>query len=141
MFPTYGWLSDRIGRRPLMIAGFLLTPLYVMFAYFQALQSGNLFFITVGLAIPIGFLMSLPLATEASFYAELFPDARYRFSGAALGRQLGTACGGGVLPLVATALLAATPGNLNSVILYFTMICAMALVAMVLAPETNRRKV
>ena len=47
---------------------------------------------------------------QAAFFSELF-STRVRFSGVSIGYQIGSVLGGGLAPLVATALLAAGGGN------------------------------
>jgi hypothetical protein len=86
-------------------------------------------------------LRPLTLYVEGSFYAELFSDARLRYSGNTLGRQFGTAFGGGLMPVIATSLVAAMDGRLWGVKAYFCFLAMFAIGAVLMAPETKDRKV
>jgi hypothetical protein len=74
---------------------------------------------------------------EGSIIPELF-NTSVRFSGASLGKQIGTLLGGGVAPMVATALLAWSHGAFWSVDVYFIVVGAIALTALYYARETSR---
>ncbi|MCV5231769.1 MFS transporter, partial [Escherichia coli] len=78
-------------------------------------------------------------AIEGSFYGELFDETRLRFSGAALGRQLGNAIGGGTLPVIATWLLAKFGGNIAFPLWYYAAISAISAIAVLIASETRRK--
>ena len=77
-------------------------------------------------------------APEAAFTAELFPTD-VRVSGSSLGKQLGIIFGGGLAPLVATALMGAWGGSTTPVIIYFEVIAVLAFVSMLLAPENAKK--
>jgi hypothetical protein len=77
------------------------------------------------------------LGTSYIFFAELFPDARVRFSGVALGKQVGNVLGAGLLPVVAAGLLVANSGDLTGVIALFVAINVIAAVATYANEETK----
>jgi MFS family permease len=139
--PFMGWLSDRVGRRPLMLAGFIIAALNIAFVFFELLQTHNTYLILFAMAFSPALLTPLTLCVEGSFYAELFEDARLRYSGNTLGRQFGTAFGGGLIPVIATALVAAMGGSLWGIKAYFCFLAVLAIGAVLLAPETKDRKV
>jgi len=68
-----------------------------------------------GLVVSIGIIHALMFAPEAAFTAELFPT-EVRVSGSSLGKQLGIILGGGIAPLVGTALMGSS-GSFTPVIL------------------------
>ncbi|HVQ13536.1 MAG TPA: hypothetical protein VMS40_08095, partial [Vicinamibacterales bacterium] len=86
--------------------------------------------------IPGALLQPMSLAVSGSFYPELFDDPRLRLSGVSLGRQLGTILGGGLMPIIASSLLAASGGALRWVLAYFAVICGLAVGAVLSAHET-----
>ena len=137
--PFWGWASDRAGRRLVMGGSFALAALFVAFAFFPMLASGNNALVVLAMAIPGAILQPMSLAVDGSFYPEMFPDARVRFTGAAVGKQIGSILGGGIMPAVSATILASTGGNLTLVILYFVTLCVVALGAVWSAPETSER--
>jgi MFS family permease len=139
--PFMGWLSDRVGRRPLMLAGFIIAALYIAFVFFSLLETRNPYVVMAAMAFSPALLTPLTLCVEGSFYAELFEDARLRYSGNTLGRQFGTALGGGLMPLIATSLVAAMGGSLWGVKAYFCFLAIFAIGAVLVAPETKDRKI
>lgn len=97
--PAFGWLSDRVGRLPVMFGG----------AVFQAAFAFPLFWLTGSgwftFAMVLGFAGSAALfGPSAAYFAELF-RTRVRYTGVALSFQLGAVLGGGLAPLVAQSLL------------------------------------
>lgn len=137
--PLFGSLSDRVGRRPLIGAAYLLSALYVLLLFFPMLASTNAVVVVLAMAIPGAILQPMSLAVTGSFYPELFDDPRLRLSGVSLGRQFGTILGGGLMPMISASLLALSGGDLTWVIAYFVLICALALAAVISAKETSAR--
>ena len=134
--PLFGALSDRIGRRTLLSSAYGLSGLYVLLLFFPLLRTGNAALVVAAMTIPGALLQPMSLAVSGSFYAELFDDARLRFSGVSLGRQFGTILGGGLMPMISASLLAMSGGDLRWVIAYFVAVCAIAFSATRIAHET-----
>lgn len=133
--PLFGWLSDRTGRRPLLVLAYVLGCAYVLVLFFPLLRTADPALVVLAMAIPGAVLQPMSLAVTGSFYPEQFTDARVRLSGTALGRQLGTVLGGGLLPLVSAALVAAT-GGLGASLAYFAVLCAGGVVAVLASRES-----
>jgi MFS family permease len=137
--PLFGAWSDRIGRRPLVGGSYLLSALYVALVFFPLLGTDSTALVVLAMAIPGAILQPMSLAVTGSFYPELFDDPRLRLTGVSLGRQFGTILGGGLMPMISTALLGASGGSLTLVISYFVLVCVLALVAVWSARETSAR--
>lgn len=108
VIPMVGNLSDRIGRRPPIIVGALLSGL-LAFGYLYAISIRN-----VPLAIAISLLMWGVVyqgynAVFPSFYPELFPT-RTRVSAMSISQNVGTTLTA-MLPALFTAV--APPGSTN----------------------------
>lgn len=102
--PVFGALSDRVGRKPVYVAGALLQAVFA-FAFFPMLNTGSTAFIWGAVAIGLGLGHGMMYGAQGAFFSELFPT-RVRYSGLSLVQQIGPILGGGLSPLVATALLA-----------------------------------
>ncbi|MGE5490550.1 MAG: MFS transporter [Actinomycetota bacterium] len=100
-----GWLSDRIGRRPVLLAGLVLGALTI-FPIFQGLlhfgapdrlDKGMVFLLLLVLVVALACITGPQTAT----LAELFP-ARTRYTAVALPHNLSAGWIGGMSPLVVT---------------------------------------
>jgi len=124
--PFFGSLSDRIGRRPIYMAGAGFLVLFA-FPYFLLLQTEVAPVIWLG--IIVGYILgpTAMFAVQSVFFTELF-GTRVRYSGLSIAYQV-SAIAGGFIPLTATSLLAAA--------LLF-VIALVSLVCTYLATETFR---
>jgi MHS family shikimate/dehydroshikimate transporter-like MFS transporter len=134
--PIYGALSDRIGRRPIYAAGSIIGAL-VAFPFYLALESRSVILIFLAYLVAINIAHNLNDSVESSFFSELF-GSRVRYSGAALGHQLGGALTG-FTPLIAAALAAV--GGWTYVAAYAVLACLVSAACVFLAPETFQRDI
>ncbi|HEY9067046.1 MAG TPA: MFS transporter [Burkholderiaceae bacterium] len=136
VIPYVGNLSDKIGRRPLIIVGALASGL-LSFAYLWAISIGS---------VPLAVLLSLLMwgavyqgynAVFPSFYPELFPT-RTRVSAMAISQNIGTAITAMLPALFATV---APPGSDNVPLMIGSIafgVTAIAALAAWSARETYR---
>jgi MFS transporter, MHS family, shikimate and dehydroshikimate transport protein len=131
--PLWSYLSDRIGRRPVYLAGAVIS-LLTAFPFFWLFERGPAFIaIAIVLAMNLGHdMMYGPMAACLS---ELF-GTHVRYSGASLVYQLTTVFAGGVAPFIATLLLARYGSA--AVAAYVAGCCLITVVAAWFAPETYR---
>jgi MFS family permease len=132
VIPFVAALSDRIGRRPPIIAGSVAAGL-LAFGYLQAISARN-----VPLAIGLSLLMWGVVyqgynAVFPSFYPELFP-ARTRVTAMAIAQNVGTMVTA-LLPALFAAV--APPGSGNVPLTVGAIACAVTLIAAAAAWTTR----
>lgn len=131
--PLAGALSDRIGRKPVLLIGMLGCSVTI-FGYFWAISEQN-----IPLVFLFGFLnMSVFYSAWNGVWTVFFPEmfaAPVRYSGMAIGNQFGLILTG-FAPTVATLLLGS--GSLGWMpVAIFTVSCALvAAIAVIGAKET-----
>ncbi|OLF12079.1 hypothetical protein BLA60_08640 [Actinophytocola xinjiangensis] len=130
--PLAGRLSDRVGRRPMLVAGALSSALAAVPAYWLA-SSGSLAPAIIGeslLAITLGIFFG----TVGIVWLELFPT-RTRYSGAAMSLNAAYVVFGGTAPLFSTWLVDAT-GSLLAPAIYLAVLSFLVFVVACRIPET-----
>jgi MHS family shikimate/dehydroshikimate transporter-like MFS transporter len=132
--PFFGWLSDKIGRRPLFILGAIFTMAFA-FLLFWMLESKSVAMVTMAIIIALNFGHGMMFGLESTYFPELF-GSRVRYSGASFGFQVAAAIGGGFSPIIATALVGYFGGTAG-VSIMMVGIGVLTLVAALAARETK----
>lgn len=135
--PLWGALSDRIGRKPVFIAGAVFMALYA-WPFFWLVDTRSPVLIAVALVIALAVPHAAVFAPIAAFYVELF-EPQLRYSGLSIGYQMGSVLLGGFTPLLATSLILWSGGQSWSVAVLVAAGALIAAVAMRTAPETHRK--
>jgi MHS family shikimate/dehydroshikimate transporter-like MFS transporter len=135
--PFYGWLSDRIGRKPIYVFACLFSMAYA-FPVFWLLDTKDPLLITLAISIAIGIGQGVMFGVGATYMSELF-ETGVRYSGASMGFQIGAALSGGFSPLIATALLGAMGNQSWGISIYLIALAIITLTATLSAPETAHR--
>ncbi|NIL84589.1 MFS transporter [Rhodococcoides fascians] len=133
----FGWLSDKVGRKPVYI-GIVSLLVVLPVPTFMALSTGSHVLIT--LVMIIGFILACQgaVGVTMSYFPEIF-GARYRYAGVTLGREFASVFGGGIAPLLCAALITAFSGSWVPVAVYMMIMAVSVLVAASFAPETRDR--
>src|SRR6476659_5625270 len=137
----FGWLSDIIGRKPVILGGMLLAavtyyPLYLWLG--SVTVPGN---INYPVAIFIIFILvcyvGMVYGPVGAFLAEFFPG-RIRYTSVSVPYHIGNGWGGGLVPFITSAAFAAT-GSIGYALLYPIVVPAVCFVlALFLMPETRK---
>jgi MFS family permease len=133
-----GWsaLSDRVGRRPVVLAGALLMAVFG-FALFPMVNAGSVAVLTLALVLGQAVIHPMMYGPLAALYTEVFAT-RSRYTGASLGYQL-AGLGAGLAPLLFAQLDASTGGGGTMMISVIVAACCLLTVICILAlGETSR---
>ncbi|MFV3328324.1 MFS transporter [Pseudomonas sp. NY15372] len=133
--PLFGHLSDRLGRRTVMVFGALVMALG-LFAFF-ALVGMQSFPIALFAYSLTGLLMGATQGPIPAFLGEQFPRSM-RYSGISASYQIGAALGGGTASSIATAILILTDHDPLGVALYGAGALALVAVCSLMLRETSR---
>ncbi|MEI7056695.1 MFS transporter [Nocardioides sp. CCNWLW239] len=126
--PAFSALSDRVGRRRMILAGaagaiVFAWPLYAM------VDSGSVLLLTIGMMVA-QVAQNAMYAPLAPMLSEMF-GTEVRYTGVSLGYQLAALVGGGLTPLVASSLVAGTGGSslpLTAIVAGSALVTVVALV-------------
>lgn len=139
-----GWLSDRIGRKPIILTGFVLAavtyyPLYT--ALGKVAQPGAINFpLAILIVVVLVSYVGMVYGPIAAFLAEYFPS-RIRYTSVSVPYHIGNGWGGGLVPFIANAVWAGTH-NLGWTLTYSIAVPAAAfLFALYRMPETRHMKI
>ncbi|HUR03816.1 MAG TPA: MFS transporter, partial [Nonomuraea sp.] len=133
LIPLFGALSDRVGRRPVYLAGVIGAAVWA-FVFFPLLDTKS--FPLIALAAIIALVTHAAMyGPQAAFIAELF-STRLRYSGASMGYQVAGIVGGALAPIIALKLFAVY-GTTTAVSIYVVVALAVTAFGLAIAPETR----
>jgi MFS family permease len=133
LIPYFGALSDRVGRRPIILAG-ITTEAVLAFPLFWMIGTGNTAWLIIGYVLMM-VAFSANYGPIATFLAELF-GAKVRYSGLSVAYMLSGLLGSATTPVATTALLNLT-GSASAVAWYAVGAATLSVIALVLLSETR----
>jgi MFS transporter, MHS family, proline/betaine transporter len=110
LIPPLGALSDRVGRKPLLLAS-CIGYAVLTYPLFLLLNTGNLFAAIVA-HVALGALLAVFISTSIAALTELFPT-RVRYGGFSIGYNFSVAIFGGSSPYLAQYLVSTTGNPLS----------------------------
>lgn len=137
LMPLAAIVGDRFLPRRTWIALsiFLLGCAAVPLTHWMIASGGSLGSVVVTHAVTFA-LLAVPLGSGPALFVELFPE-RDRLSGYSVAFNVGMGMFGGLTPMIATSLIAAT-GLVVVPALYLVVACALAVLALALMPDGSR---
>jgi MFS family permease len=140
----FGWLSDIIGRKPVILGGMLLAavtyyPLYVWLG--SVTQPGHINYpIAILIVAILVAYVGMVYGPIGAFLAEFFPS-RIRYTAVSMPYMIGNGWGGGLVPFITTAAYTAT-GSVAYALIYPIAVPAVCFVlSLFLMPETRKMKI
>ncbi len=131
--PAFAALSDRVGRKPVMVAGAIAGAVLV-FPIFALVGQGSWGALLLAFVLGNPVVQALMYGPMGAWMSEKFP-ADSRYTGVALSYQVSSTLGAGLAPLVATALLAAS-GGITTIAILFIVLCVASGITFLFSRET-----
>src|SRR5438034_1528185 len=137
----FGWLSDIIGRKPVILGGMLLAAItyYPLYSWLGTVtQPGNINYpIAIFIIVILVCYVGMVYGPVGAFLAEFFPG-RIRYTSVSVPYHIGNGWGGGLVPFITSAAFAST-GSIGYALIYPIAVPAVCFVlALFLMPETRK---
>lgn len=134
--PLFGWLCDYWSSKKVLILGGLLSLLFA-YPFMKLLETGQDIFIYVAIAIGTGILAPMMFASQSSFLCRQF-SVENRSTGVSSSREIGTAIAGGLAPLGALSMVAASPTHSTAIVIMILIAAAVFVVVAALCDQGYR---
>jgi MFS family permease len=140
----FGALSDRIGRKPVILGGLLLAALtyYPLYSWLgRATQPGAINYpVAVFIIVILVCYVGMVYGPIGAFLAEFFP-ARIRYTSVSVPYHIGNGWGGGLVPLITTAAWLGTHSLGNALIYPIAVPAVCFVLGVFLMPETRHNSI
>ncbi|HBS6039951.1 TPA: MFS transporter [Klebsiella aerogenes] len=125
----WGWLSDRIGRKRLYYIGVIGMAL-VAFPFFWLLNMHTFPAMLLAMLLALPLCHGAMIAAQPCLMVDLFP-VEVRYTGLALGHEIGAVISGGISPMLAVAFLMMWDSYIPIalMLLAFALLALMALIS------------
>lgn len=134
--PLMAAISDRYGRRPVMLIGVVLGMILI-WPMFELISHENPWMMLLGFIIGNPIIQAVMYGPMGAFISEKF-TTRTRYTGLSLTYQLTSLIGAGFTPIIAQALLEQAGGGTNThyIAMLFCVLCAVTGIGVYLSKET-----
>ncbi|HUI62723.1 MAG TPA: MFS transporter [Steroidobacteraceae bacterium] len=140
----FGWLSDLIGRKPVILGGMLLAALtyYPLYMWLGGVTNPGA--VNYPTAIFIIFILvayvGMVYGPVGAFLAEYFPS-RIRYTSVSVPYHIGNGWGGGLVPFITSAAYLST-GSVGRALIYPIAVPAVCfIICMFVMPETRHNRI
>jgi MFS family permease len=140
----WGWLSDKVGRKPIILSGMALAsltyyPLYMALGTYANPGSVN-YPMSILIVVILVNYVGMTYGPIGAFLAEFFPG-RIRYTSVSVPYHIGNGWGGGLVPIVTTSMYLST-GSVGYALIYPIAVPAvMFILALFLMPETRKHSI
>jgi MFS family permease len=140
----WGWLSDKIGRKPIILSGMLLAsltyyPLYVALGNYADPNNVNYPMSVLIVAILVNYV-GMTYGPIAAFLAEFFPG-NIRYTSVSVPYHIGNGWGGGLVPIITTSVYLSTNSVGWALVYPIGLPLLMFLIALFVMPETRKHSI
>ena len=140
----FGWLSDNIGRKPIILGGFLLSALtyYPLYTWLGTVtQPGNINYpVAIFIIAILVSYVGMVYGPIGAFLAEYFPG-RIRYTSVSVPYHIGNGWGGGLVPFITSAAFQATHSVGNALIYPIAVPAVCFILGVFLMPETRKHSI
>jgi MFS family permease len=140
----WGWLSDKIGRKPIILSGMLLAsltyyPLYIALGNYADPSNVNYPMSVLIVAVLVNYV-GMTYGPIAAFLAEFFPG-RIRYTSVSVPYHIGNGWGGGLVPIITTSVYLSTNSVGWALVYPIGLPLIMFLIAIFVMPETRKNSI
>lgn len=134
--PCFGWLCDKWSSKSVLVLGGVLSLLFA-YPFLALLNTGESLMIYLAIGIGTGILAPMMFAPQGSFLSRQFPT-QTRSSGFGTGREIGTAIAGGLAPLGALSMVAASATHSTDGVVIILAIASVLVVVFALCDQGRK---
>src|SRR3989441_6196915 len=146
----WGWLSDKIGRKPIILTGMALAsltyyPLYIALGTYAEPNNVN-YAMSILIVVILVNYVGMTYGPIGAFLAEFFPS-RIRYTSVSVPYHIGNGWGGGLVPIITTAAYAkavdvgASNPLMWALVYPIALPAIMFLIAIFVMPETRKHSI
>jgi MFS family permease len=140
----WGWLSDKIGRKPIILSGMLLAsltyyPLYIALGNYADPNNVNYPMSVLIVAVLVNYV-GMTYGPIAAFLAEFFPG-HIRYTSVSVPYHIGNGWGGGLVPIITTSVYLSTNSVGWALVYPIGLPLLMFLIALFVMPETRKHSI